>query len=77
MVLIPRSPPNLQHTYPLPFGAIMKARALGQSFITCPMPLQRWNTMLVDLLKKLLATGTVSWFVGPAHQTHCVPHKRT
>ena len=28
----------------------MKARVLGQSFMTCPIPLQRWHTMFADLL---------------------------
>jgi len=43
---------SLALTYPSPSGAAMKARRLGQSFITCPMPLQRWQTMLVVLLEE-------------------------
>ena len=43
---------SLALTYPLPSGAAMKARVLGQSYMTCPIPLQQWHMMFADLLKE-------------------------
>jgi hypothetical protein len=37
----------------------MNARRLGQSFVTCPMHLQWWHTMLVERLDEVPVETTL------------------
>ncbi|KAK8459580.1 hypothetical protein SEVIR_2G166750v4 [Setaria viridis] len=53
---------SLALTYPVPSTVAMEARRFGQSFMTYPMPLQRWHTILLELFDD--APGAIAFFCG-------------
>ncbi|RLN21965.1 hypothetical protein C2845_PM07G33990 [Panicum miliaceum] len=61
---------SLELTYP-PSAVAMYARRLGQSFMTCPMALQRWHTMLEEQLVE--APGESSFFYNGACNLATIP----